>query len=122
MLLAGLLAGCLGSGFAKDSHAVFHGCKSSDVDLEELPNDGHNKFRSKGCGHEEIYYCILGKCRSGRILSVRHHAAEHNCKLDQITTEEPSAMEFVTTGCGQTDRYRCREVPNEVLSCDRVKE
>jgi hypothetical protein len=54
-------------------------------------------------------------------LSVRHHAAEHNCKMEEITTEEPSPMQFVTTGCGQSDRYACKEAKNDVLQCTRLK-
>jgi hypothetical protein len=114
-------SGCLASIGAKDGHAVFHGCKSGDVELVEVPSEGHTKYKSVGCGHEEVFVCIAAKCRSGRILSIRHHAAAHNCKMDQITTQEPSPDEFETTGCGQTSRYRCKEVPNQVLKCDPLK-
>ncbi len=121
LLLAVTSTGCLGSLGVKEKHAAVHKCSSGDVTLKELENDGHAKYQSTGCGHEEIYYCILAKCRSPRVLSVRHHAAKHNCKMEEITTEEPSPNEFVTTGCGKTDRYRCKEVPDDVVACDRVK-
>ncbi len=121
IVLAALSTGCLGSLGVKEKHAAAHKCSSGDVTLKELDNEGHKKYQSTGCGHEEIYYCIVAKCRSPRILSVRHHAAEHNCKMEDITTEEPSANEFVTTGCGKTERYKCEEVPDDVVSCERVK-
>lgn len=116
-----LLLACLGSLGVKEKHAAFHQCSSSDVHLEEVPNEGHTMFRSKGCGQQEVYYCIVAKCISPRILSVRHHAAEHDCKVGEITTEEPSPNEFVTRGCGKSDRYRCKEVPSDVVRCERVE-
>lgn len=114
------LPACLGSIGVKEKHAAFHGCSSGKVELEELLNEGHTKFKSQGCGHEEVYYCIVGKCISPRILSVRHHAAKHDCKVQEIATQEPTPNEFVTNGCGKTDRYRCREVPDDVVQCDAV--
>ncbi len=116
-----LTTACLSNVALKEKHANFHHCDSGDVSVEDLPSDGYAKYRTEGCGHEETFYCIVAKCRSGRILSIRHHAAKYNCKMEEISTEEPSPMLFATTGCGHTDRYYCKEAKNEVLSCQLQK-
>ena len=114
-------SGCFSSSSAKDKHAVFHGCDSSNVQLEEVPSTGHTRYKTKGCGHEETFSCIGAKCRSARILVVRHYAADQKCKLEQVQTTEPEPNQFVASGCEKERRYFCKEVPNDVLQCDPVK-
>jgi hypothetical protein len=116
-----VLTACFSSSSAKDKHAVFHDCPSSSVTLQELPSEGHTRYKTSGCGHEEVFSCIAAKCRSARILVLRQHAADFNCKLEKITTEEPSEGSFVSKGCGKTGHYTCREVDRDVIKCDKQK-
>jgi hypothetical protein len=121
VLGAVLLVSCVASSSAKDKHAVFHGCSSGEVQLQELQSSGHTRFKTTGCGHEERFSCIGAKCRSGRILVVRQYAAEQKCKLNKVETEEPEPGHFVAQGCGKTVGFVCQEVPNEVLKCEHNK-
>lgn len=121
LLLLSAINGCFSSGAAKDKHAVFHGCDSSNVELEEVPSTGHTRYRTKGCGHEEVFSCIGAKCRSARILVARHYAADQKCKLEQVRTNESEPNQFAASGCAQERRYTCKEVPDDVLQCDPLK-
>jgi hypothetical protein len=120
-LLASAASGCFSSNAAKDKHAVFHGCDTSNVELVEVPSTGHTRYQTKGCGHEEVFSCIGAKCRSARILVARHYAADQKCKLEQVSTSEPEPNQFVASGCAREQRYACKEVPDDVLQCDPVK-
>ncbi len=115
------LSACFSSSSAKDKHAVFHGCSSSQVTLQEIPTEGHTRYKTSGCGHDEVFSCIAAKCRSARILVARQHAADFKCKLEEVTTEEPSEYQFVSQGCGKTGYYQCSEVDRDVIACEKQK-
>lgn len=116
------LSGCSGT-MAADKHASFYHCDSGQVTSEELPSTGHTKLKTTGCGHEEVFYCIGAKCRSPRILAIRLFAGDHACTDDQTTAtaEGEDGMVWLASGCDKSQKYRCKEVPREVIQCDPVQ-
>jgi hypothetical protein len=120
--VAFVLSGCSGT-MAADKHASFYHCDSGQVTTEELPSTGHTKLKTVGCGHEEVFYCIGAKCRSARILAIREFAGANGCTDDKTTAtaEGEDGMTWVASGCDKTQKYQCKEVPNEVIQCEPVK-
>ena len=111
------LTSCFSTSSAKDKHANFHHCNSSAIQVEETEVNGQTAFRTTGCGHDELFYCIGAKCRSPRILAVRLFSAAQSCKEAEVRTEEESGDIWAVSGCGKSTRYHCPRVPRQVVEC-----
>jgi hypothetical protein len=102
---------------ARDKHAEFHGCAADQVQSQEVETESGPRVETTGCGKTESFVCMGAKCRSPRILSIRHHSNTNHCKHADITTQAVAPDRWKVTGCGVTQIYRCRDDSKQLVEC-----
>ena len=115
-----MVGGCFSHSSAKDRHANFYGCPSAEVTTQDVEAQGRAQVRTSGCGHEDLFYCVGAKCRSPKILALKLFSADEACPVEQGAAVDEGQGIWAVTGCAKTKKYRCVEVPNEVIRCDPV--
>lgn len=113
------VTGCFSHTSAQERHAAFYGCTAGEVTSEEAQAAGRDVVRTKGCGHEEEFYCVGIKCRAPRLHAIRIFAGETDCETSQVTASNPEGDRWSVTGCGKTLEYVCTPAGGGDLTCTK---